>query len=485
MSDDRVENPKLDRSIGLLRLISQSVATMAPGASIVFSLGLVISYAGGATPLSMLIAAGVALLIALSIGQLVRHIPSAGGFYAYATAAFGDSVGFLVGWIYSALYILLICVTAISFSIVGSDFLTFYAGVSVPQEILSVALVLSITGMTYLGIRPSTTLTLVLAAVEVALLFLVAVLLIVRSAGETGVSVLVDPAMPSQRGVGLSVLLGVMFALASMSGFESSAPLAEEARTPRKILPRAVLMATGAIGLFYVIASYAAVVGWGPSRLASFNEAANPWREMAGEIGGFFALLVVFAILNSQIASVQGSFNASSRLLFAMSRNRMLPQAISRLHSSRRTPYVAAFVAAVIALGAVFLARARFGGGYPALVFFLTIATIIFVFLYSVVSVASTAFYLRSRRSEFRFHLHVAAPALALIVLVPTLFVSVRGLEYPANLAIRAVLIWAALGAAVLLVLRSRGVDISKEGQRWLQRDLSVTASPPGLEQGR
>lgn len=476
MGRDAGENPQLDRSIGLVRLLSQSVATISPGASVVFSLGLVISYSGAATPFSMAISVTTALLIAVSIGQLARHISSAGGFYSYASAAFGDNMGVLVGWVYSALYVIFICMTSIGFSLVFGDFLTFYLHLEVPEGFLSVVLILSILTITYLGIRPSTTVTTTLAVIEVVLLLVVAVLLIVR-AGDINSVAFFSPTAWAGPDVGRAIFLGVVFALASMSGFEASVPLAEEARAPRRMMPQAVLLATAMIGVFYLIASYAAVVGWGPERLDSFNTVANPWREMAGELGGFFALLVVLAILNSQIASVQGSFNASSRLLFAMSRNRMLPHALSTIHPSKKTPYVAASAAAGIALVAVFVAKSRFGGGYPAFVFFLTCATVIFLVLYSVVCTAAAVFYVRRRRSEFRVLTHLLVPALALSVLLPALFVSVRDLTYPANLAIPAVLVWMGGGVLVLVALRIRGVDISAEGKRWLSQDVEVDGS--------
>ena len=462
--------PHLDRGIGLVRVLSQSVATMAPAASVVFGLGLIISYAGQASPFSMLVGTGAAILLALCVGQLAKHITSAGGIYSYAATALGDNVGFLVGWAYSILYMTIICLVAISFGLVGGDFLDFYFGVSVPEWVLSVGLMVLTVTVTYLGIRPSTTVTATLAIAEVGLLFVVAVLLIVRAGSDNSLALF----NPSNAGFGdagtiRAVFLGVVFAFSLISGFEASVPLAEETRDPRRTVPRAVLLAAGGIGLFYVIATYAAVTAWGTDRLGSFLDSPNPWREMAGEIGGFFALLVALAILYSQVAGQQAAFNATSRLLFAMSRNGILPRALSRLHPTRRSPHVAAVVAGGVALIATFVAKALFDGSFNAYIFFVTTMVIVFLVLYVVVSISTTALYVRKLRAEFDPFRHLVAPALSLAVLLPTLYYSVKGLTHPANLAIPAVIVWTAIGAVVLAVLRSRGLDVTAEGQRWLE----------------
>src|SRR5579862_8503457 len=102
MQEQSVETgPSLERSIGLGRVMFQSITTMAPAASVVFGLGLVMLYIGKAAPFAMFLGAVAAVCIAVVIGQFARKIPSAGGFYSYAVAALGNEVGFLVGWAYN------------------------------------------------------------------------------------------------------------------------------------------------------------------------------------------------------------------------------------------------------------------------------------------------------------------------------------------------------------------------------------------------
>src|SRR5438132_2001808 len=231
------EPTRLERTLGFARVLSQSVAVMAPAASIVFGIAFVVLYAGVASPFAMLLGAVGALLIAVCIGQLARHVTSAGGIYSYAATVLGDGTGFLVGWIYNILYLLIICLVAISISLTGGDFLKFYFHLSAPQWVLSIALIAFTFVMSYIGIRPSTALTVMLGIIEVALILSVATMLIVKGGHANSVS-LFNPARASgaSSGTARSLFLGVVFAFSTVAGFEAAVPLAEEAKAARRTI---------------------------------------------------------------------------------------------------------------------------------------------------------------------------------------------------------------------------------------------------------
>jgi amino acid transporter len=473
--------PSLDRSIGLGRVMFQSITTMAPAASVVFGLGLVMLYIGKAAPFAMLLGAAAAVCIAVTIGQFARKIPSAGGFYSYAVAALGNEIGFLVGWAYNFTYVAGVCLSALNFSLVLNDFFDTYFHFTVPYWILLIALVLVIMAITYLGVKGSTGLTTVLGTLEVALLFVVAVVLIVRAGGANSL----DYFNPATAGMGgdtiKNLFLGVVFAFGAISGFEASAPLAEETKNPRRTVPLAIALAAGVIGIFYVLAMYAAIVGWGPDKLSGYLDSPNPWREMAGGIGEIFALLVSLAMLNSVIGGEQSGFNAASRLLFSFGRSGLLPSQLGRIDARRRTPHVAVFATAGMAIVASIIAATVFDGAFPAFVFFLTLLVVPFVVLYSIICIACPIYYYVKARSEFNVLLHVVLPIIGLVVLLPTLYYSTQGLEYPADVALPILGVWLLIGIAVLIWLRATKVDISADQQRWLHEEEEVGVPTKGL----
>jgi amino acid transporter len=102
---DRVSGPSSPglarEAIGLREVFFQSVTHMAPAAAVAFSIIVGANFAGGALPLSVIFALIGCLLVALSIGQLAKHLPSAGGFYTYTARGLHPYVGFMVAWAYA------------------------------------------------------------------------------------------------------------------------------------------------------------------------------------------------------------------------------------------------------------------------------------------------------------------------------------------------------------------------------------------------
>jgi amino acid transporter len=84
-----------EHSIGFAQVLFQSITHMAPAAAVAFSLLVGFGFAGPVLPLSVIFALAVGLLIANSVGQLAKQMPSAGGLYTYTSRALGPKVGFL------------------------------------------------------------------------------------------------------------------------------------------------------------------------------------------------------------------------------------------------------------------------------------------------------------------------------------------------------------------------------------------------------
>jgi amino acid transporter len=82
-------------AIGLREVLFQSITAMAPGAAIAASIPAGAAFAGGALPLSVLVALVACLFTALSIGELARHLPSSGSVATYTSQGLHPTVGFL------------------------------------------------------------------------------------------------------------------------------------------------------------------------------------------------------------------------------------------------------------------------------------------------------------------------------------------------------------------------------------------------------
>jgi Amino acid permease len=88
-------------AIGLREVLFQPITHMAPAAAVAFSIIVGAPFAGGSLPLGVLLALVAYLFVASSIGQLAKHLPSAGGFATYASRGLHPSVEFMVAWLYA------------------------------------------------------------------------------------------------------------------------------------------------------------------------------------------------------------------------------------------------------------------------------------------------------------------------------------------------------------------------------------------------
>src|SRR3954453_17138199 len=326
-------------AIGLTEVLFQSITHMAPAVATALSIGAATSFAGGSTPLAVVLALIAALFTAYSIGELARHLPSAGGMYTYVARGLGSFAGWLMAWAFLLAEPIVPAALFASFGFFAADFIHTITGYSnnmlwLPLAILCGALVWYLV---YRGVAISTRVGVALGLIEIGIFLVVSLLLVINAGSRNTVSVF----LPGPDGL-KPALQGMVFSLLPFVGFEAAEPLAEETRDPRRTIRRAVMLAAVLIGVFYIFNMYAATVYFGPDRMQSdflgFNN-GDPWSGMANEVlptlGG---LLVVFAILNSSLANASAGANASTRVIFALGRTRVLPEALAAIPPTYRTP---------------------------------------------------------------------------------------------------------------------------------------------------
>src|SRR5262249_40946518 len=154
------------------------------------------------------------------------------------------------------------------------------------------------------GIKISSDSTVILGAIEIVIFIALSVWLI-TTGDHPSIGATFSPRASLEPGLGgwQGILHGMIFAFLAFAGFESAAPLAEEARDPRRTVPLAIVLATLSIGVFYAFCSYAAVAGWGVNRISAFSGDPNPWGTMAKQVWGAKSVIIIFAILNSGLGN--------------------------------------------------------------------------------------------------------------------------------------------------------------------------------------
>lgn len=448
-------------AIGLPGVLFQSITTMAPASAVAFTLGpAAIGYTGGALPLAVFIALIICSFIAINIGSLARYLPSAGGYFTYVSRSLGPQAGWMTGWLFDLAYLLIVPFQLLVLGPVADDFVRRYFHFTAlgANGWIFWAMVFAVVvfGLTYFGIKISANTSVVLGVIEITVFVLLSIWLIV-SAGNGNTLATFNPASSTEAGLGgwQGILQGMIFVFLAFAGFESSAPLAEEAHDPRRTVPRAILLAAVLIGIFYVFCSYAGVVGWGFKTIGTYTQDANPWATMASRVWGPFEFIVSLAILNSALANANAGVNAASRVLFAMGRIRALPGTLAHVNRFR-TPDIAIIFTMIVAVVATLWPGLVYG---PGVAFNLlgTIIGIPIIIVYMATCLSVPFFYRREHRGEFNIGWHIILPAIPFIVLAIVLYFQFVPLPAaPYNLAGPLCAAWFILGIIIVVLLTFR-----------------------------
>jgi amino acid transporter len=481
-------------AIGLREVFFQSVTHMAPAAAVAFSIIVGANFAAGALPLSVLFALVGCLLVAISIGQLAKHLPSAGGFYTYTARGIHPSIGFLVAWGYAFVEPLVAPALFLIFGqvVAGTLQAEFGWSFSTWWWIAAIAAAVVVFVLGNYGIQISTRVGTVLGVFEIGVFAVLALWLIVKAGGENDLSVFgtTYATVPDFKGIS-GVIAGSVYTILAFIGFEAAAPLAEEARDPRRTIGRAVILSCIGIGAFYVLTTYAATVFFGPERFGEFPGAGggNPWDALARAAWGAGWVLVFLAIANSAIANSNAGSNAATRTWFAMGRIRLLPTILGRTHSRYRSPHVAVVVQFVIGVGVALWLGAQYNSPFIAFAILGTIIGAVVIAIYMAVNLACLLYYAREHPGEFNPLLHAVVPILGILAFVPGFLVAIgmggsvfdfiSPLPYPFSVVGPVVGIWYLIGIVYLIYLYTSAPQRVKDTARVFMEEEAAEASAP------
>jgi amino acid transporter len=405
-------------AIGLREVLFQSITDMAPGAAIAASIPAGAAFAGGSLPLSVIFALVACLLCAWCVGELARELPAAGSMATYAARGLHPSLGFLVAWAYVTVGVLIppLVLLQLGFTVASTlhSELSVNASLWWPWTILG-ALLVGAVG--YFGIQVSARLGTILGVFEILVFLVLGVLFIIHAGSANTGRVFTTHYTPKSYAGLTGVIAGSVYTVLAFGGFEGAAPLAEEARDPRRTVRRAVLLATLLIGLLYVFTTYSATVVFGPARFGNFlTSGSSSWEGLARSLFGAFWFFVFLAIVNSTVANSNAGVNVATRTAYAMGRVRAFPSLFAVVSERHRSPLVALAITIAVTLGV----SLGLGFGYGPTTAFAMVGAglvILLVSVYIVTDAACIAFFLRTRR--FRLVAHGVVPILGILAFIP------------------------------------------------------------------
>lgn len=331
---------ELKRTLGLFSLVAYGVGDIL-GAGIYALVGKIAGLVGSACWISFLISFFVAALTGLSYAELGSRFPKSAGETHYTLKAFHKpvlayAVGFLV------LMSGVVSMAAVSHGF-GGYVRALFPGVSLWAVILVFFTVLG--AISFWGMRESSVTNIVCTAVELAGLLIVIAIGLAHFGRVDYLEFATAPEGTSPWG---AVFQGSVLAFYAFIGFEDMVKASEESHSPAKLIPRAILISLALIGVFYILTALAAVSVVPAQELAASQAPLMTVVERGapGFPRGMFTFIALFAVTNTALVN----FVMSSRLLYGMAREGLVPSVLGRVHPVRSTPHWAIGVVFVLAL---------------------------------------------------------------------------------------------------------------------------------------
>ena len=264
-SDPSTADTLRKNALGTRHIVFFVIAAAAPLTAVVgvtpaaFMLGN-----GPGVPVTFILVGGLYLLFSIGFTAMSGHVLSAGGFYAYVRAGLGPATGLAGALIALATY------TSVAVALYGlfgfflNDLVRLNGGPSIDWWVYSLALAVVVFACGARSIEFSGRLLGCCMIAEITILLVLNVTILVTASparpiafAPFGAEAVFVP--------GLGVAL--IFVVSSFIGFEATAIFGEEAREPRRTIPRATYIAVTLIAVFYAFTTWAISIYYGPDHI--------------------------------------------------------------------------------------------------------------------------------------------------------------------------------------------------------------------------
>ena len=442
-------------ALGLPSAMAMSLAFISPTIGVIFISALIASHAGAASPLAFVVGTLAVALMASTLAQFSKRIPSAGTFYTFIARSFGSPVGFVAGWLLLLAYTLQSPLNTNLFGSFVGGLLQSDFGINLPWWVYSIFIIAFVGALAWFSIHRSMQLDLAFVVAEVTVVGILLVLILIKGGAQGQVPQAFSPTSSPTGFSGLG--LAFIFIIFAFFGFESSTTVAEEVHEPRRNLPIALVGSVVLTGVWFVFALYAVIVGYGPSHINDLANASAPVTDLASRyIGSWYVTLVSLAAISANIAVLIAIHNANFRIIYALGREKLLPSVLGKTHPTLKTPsnailaYSALTLVMTLFFGLLWGPMAAFGNvGY--------FSSLAMLPIYITTNVALFFFIRRNYPSEFSWVLHALFPLLAIGAFGAALVSSLYPFPAaPLNVFPFITVAWVAAGIVWMLVLRRR-----------------------------
>lgn len=445
----------LVRNLNLRDAVIMSAALMGPAVSVYFNPQYAVGFAGPAMPFVFLVSMAAAIIVANSVGQFTKKLPSAGAFYTFTSQSLSPQFGFITGWLMFIGYTLL---EPAELALIGSwtsQVLAQNFSIHISWLIPSLVFWALVLYLAWIGARQSLKTSMYLFSGEVAVI-LILCLIILAKGGADGIHFSVFNPGLSPKGMG-GIALGMVYGILSFVGFEAAATLGEEVTDPKRNIYKGIMGSVLLVGFVYLFATFTEMQGFGIAHWQALAANGAPFNTLAIRyVGGPFVLLVDLAGISSILAVTINVHAGITRIVYAMGRERVLPSAFGNVHPKYRTPMAANLLQSGISL-VLFLVIGIAAGPQNAYGYLGALLTLGIIPVYILVSVGLVRFARSQAEWKNRIGSFVILPILGALVMVVPLFGSVYPIPpAPYNYFPYIVLAWILIGLVIILAIGRR-----------------------------
>lgn len=343
-------------SLGVLGILFFVLSAQAPLTGIAGAVPIAIAIGNGAGAPAAYLAAGVVVLL-FSVGFVAmgRHVVDAGAFYTYIGKGLGRPTGSGSAGVALFAYC---AVQAAMYGLYGatvSALVEHYSGAHVAWWVWTLVTMVIVQVLGASGIEMGAKILAVFVLAEFSILIVFAFVTLFKGGGPEGLG-FTDSFSPSAALQGAPGV-ALMFAVASMFGFEATAIYGEEAREPRKTVPRATYLSVAVITGFFAFTSWMLVSAHGASQvtgeagkaLQSGDATGFVFAPIAALFGGWADDVLPILLATSLFAGILAFHNSANRYLFSLGREGLLPHGLTAINR-RHSPWVAGAVQTVLSV---------------------------------------------------------------------------------------------------------------------------------------
>ena len=367
----------LKRNLGMIETVGLSTSIVAPTMAMSFTTVLTAQAAGRSVPLVFLLGTVMIAIVGLSFITLGKRFAHLGSIDTYVRSVFGVRAGFVTAWVLFFTYLMF---TAVSVAMIGNFLSAAFAhfAIELPQMwlIATCLCALAITWLAWYDIRIATSWMLILEGGSILIILALAIV-IFRGVGLSAIPFQVD------RGYGWSGIgYGMAFSTLAFAGFEGAAAIGRETRQAQRTIPAAILLAVCIAGVFYLIVSYAEVMGYGLNNIKALANADAPLDALATKyFSSKWAIAIDIAACLSAFAAALGCLSATSRMLYSVGQYSEVAQS-GMIEAICKTPRRAVLLGGGTSIAGLCVWGARYGASvYGGSVFGIGTLSLIVVYL--------------------------------------------------------------------------------------------------------